>query len=254
MFLRYLLRRDSAADADLSFRTRGSEVSRIEGFSDTVFGFAITLLVISTQVPATIADLLAMRHAVLPFIASFFVLFMVWRAQFDFFRRFGLEDRRTVHLTGLLMMVVLLGVYPVRFLCTFMLDVLPFALVRGNESMRAMMTLADIPKAMLAYAVGSWGVAFIFSRLYRHAASQHATLGLSELELFDTRLVGLAVVAWCVGMLLLGDHIGRRDLVWRAGYYLGWMGVAAVGALQRRAVRRLARDRLLLSAAPPAPI
>jgi uncharacterized membrane protein len=263
MFLRYLLsHRSAAVDADLSFRTRGSEVSRIEGFSDTVFGFAITLLVISTQIPATIADLLAMGHAVLPFIASFFILFMVWRAQFDFFRRYGLEDRQTVRLTGLLMMIVLLGVYPVRFLCTFVLDVLPFAMIAGNDSMRAMMSLGDVPKVLLAYGIGLWGIAFVFSRLYRHAATLHATLGLSELELFDTRaigrrwlgmsLIGVAIVAWCVGMLLLGDHIARRDLVWRAGYFLGWAGVAAVGAVQRRAIRRLARDRQLLSAAAPA--
>ena len=30
---------------------RGREVSRIEGFSDAVFGFALTLLVVSLEVP-----------------------------------------------------------------------------------------------------------------------------------------------------------------------------------------------------------
>ena len=33
--------------------TRAYEVSRIEGFSDAVFGFALTLLVVSLEMPET---------------------------------------------------------------------------------------------------------------------------------------------------------------------------------------------------------
>ena len=142
MLLRLLFSRDSSrADVDLAFRARGSEVSRLEGFSDAVFGFAITLLVISGKAPDSFAELLAMSHAVLPFLASFWVLFVIWRAQFDFFRRYGLEDRRTIRLTGMLLSIVLLAVYPVRFLATFVLDVLPRALLAGNDSMQSIMHL-----------------------------------------------------------------------------------------------------------------
>ncbi len=35
------------------FRWRGREISRIEGLSDAVFAFAITLLVVSLEVPET---------------------------------------------------------------------------------------------------------------------------------------------------------------------------------------------------------
>jgi hypothetical protein len=33
------------------FRLRGGEISRVESFSDAVFGFALTLLVVSLDVP-----------------------------------------------------------------------------------------------------------------------------------------------------------------------------------------------------------
>lgn len=253
MFLRALFSRAAASDADLSFRTRGAEVSRLEGFSDAVFGFAITLLVIASAPPRTMDELLAMRHAVLPFVASFGILFALWRAQFDFFRRYGLEDRRTVRLTGALLMIVLLGVYPVKFLCTFVLDALPVALVRGDDSMKAMMTLEGVPKVLLLYALGYAGIAFVFARLYRHAGTQHATLGLSADERFDTRLleqrwrgmfhVGLAIIVWTLGMLSLGAHIAARDAVWRLGYLGGWLLLVGTAAVQRRTLGRLRATR-----------
>ena len=43
---------------DLKFRWRSHEVSRTEGLSDAVFGFAITLLVVSLEVPKTYGELM----------------------------------------------------------------------------------------------------------------------------------------------------------------------------------------------------
>jgi len=40
------------------FRRRSHEVSRTEGLSDAVFGFALTLLVVSLEVPKTYSELM----------------------------------------------------------------------------------------------------------------------------------------------------------------------------------------------------
>jgi uncharacterized membrane protein len=40
------------------FRWRSHDISRFEGLSDAVFGFAITLLIVSLEVPRTFDELL----------------------------------------------------------------------------------------------------------------------------------------------------------------------------------------------------
>jgi uncharacterized membrane protein len=264
MLLRALFARDTAqADTDLAFRSRGTEVSRLEGFSDAVFGFAITLLVISSKVPDTIGELLSMWHAIIPFVVSFAVLFFLWRAQFDFFRRYGLEDRRTIRLTGVLLGIVLLAVYPVRFVATAMFDVVPVALLRGNDSMKAMITIADVPKVILLYTTGFAGVSFVFMRLYAHAATQHAVIGLSELELFDTRAIqrrwlamtisSVMMMAWCMLLIVAGMRTAKRDIVWTTVYMMGPLVVLAMNLVQRRTHRRLGRERQALVSSLAAP-
>src|ERR671913_664995 len=74
------------------FSWRGEDVSRIEGFSDAVFGFAITLLVVSLEVPNTFDELLTMLRGFVAFGASFAVLIMIWYEHYTFFRRYGFED------------------------------------------------------------------------------------------------------------------------------------------------------------------
>lgn len=269
MLLRYLFSRGRTSENDDDgFQLRGAAVSRLEGFSDTVFGFAITLLVISLKAPDSSTELLAYRHSVLPFVVSFFALFAVWRAQFDFFRRYGLEDRTTIRLTGILLMIVLLAIYPLRFLSSFAFDVLPRALLAHDDSMKAMMTMDVLPRVLMLYALGLAGVLGVLSLLYRHAASRSESLGLSELELFDTKvlarryagvaLVNGAVVLWCIIMLSLGaDHIRKRDNVWALGYGMGYLAIATAVLTNAVTLRRLRRARRALSprdAIPEAPL
>ena len=76
------------------------EVSRVEGFSDAVFAFAITLLVVSLEVPKTFEELMAAIRAFPAFAVCFALLFQVWWRHYRFFRSYDLEDGR-VSGTGL---------------------------------------------------------------------------------------------------------------------------------------------------------
>src|SRR5512132_4262551 len=100
------------------FRWRSHEITRIEGFSDAVFGFAITLLIVSLEVPRTSTELLATMRGFGAFVVTCGMLASLWFAQYTFFRRYGLEDRVTVILNLVLLFTVLFFVYPLKFLFT----------------------------------------------------------------------------------------------------------------------------------------
>ena len=65
---------------------------RIEGFADAVFGFALTLLVVSLEVPNTFDELLATMRGFFAFAISGSLLYSVWFDHYRFFRRYGLQD------------------------------------------------------------------------------------------------------------------------------------------------------------------
>ncbi|MCE9540741.1 MAG: DUF1211 domain-containing protein, partial [Bacteroidetes bacterium] len=102
-------------------RWRSHEVSRIEAFSDAVFAFAITLLIISLEVPKSSTELLEMMEGFVPFIFCFGIIFFIWYLQYRFFRQYGLHDRFTLFLNGALLFLVLFYVYPLKFMVSAVL-------------------------------------------------------------------------------------------------------------------------------------
>src|SRR5688572_32882811 len=58
----------------VKFRLRGREVSRVEAFSDVVFGFALTLIVVSLEVPTSYAELMNTMRGLPAFAICFALL------------------------------------------------------------------------------------------------------------------------------------------------------------------------------------
>src|ERR1700722_17524218 len=98
------------------FRLRGHDIKRIETFSDGVFAFAVTLLIVSLEVPKTFEELLISMRGFGAFAICFTLLVLVWHEQNVFFRRYGLDDKVSILLNACLIFIVLFYVYPLKFL------------------------------------------------------------------------------------------------------------------------------------------
>jgi uncharacterized membrane protein len=159
-----------------SFRERGRRISRLEGFSDCAFGFAITLLVVSLDVPSRFSVLLDLLRGFPTFAVSFAIIAGIWYAQYRFFRRYGVEDTVTVLLTLTLLFVVLFYVYPLKFVFRLAFNASPGAIADR-----------DIPLLFTIYGVGFTAVWAVLGLLYVNAYRQRRNLELTAWETFLTR-------------------------------------------------------------------
>ena len=76
-------------EADPYFRWRGGDVSRIEGFSDGVFGLAVALLALAGSAPRHYNELVQFFRELPAFALCFAFVLWVWWLHCKFFRRFG---------------------------------------------------------------------------------------------------------------------------------------------------------------------
>jgi uncharacterized membrane protein len=196
------------------FRWRGQDITRLEGFTDSVFAFAVTLLVVSLEVPDTFDELLKTMRGFVAFAICFYLLLLVWHDHYKYFRRYGLNDTPTLWLNSALLFIMLMYVYPLKFLFTaLMSELFGFADTETIE-------LSQFPLLMVIYGAGFVAVQLVFVMMYLRAYRWRAALELDALELSVTReelqgfLLNVAVGLLSMAIAVLG---GVGALAW-AGY------------------------------------
>lgn len=218
------------------------EVSRIEGFSDAVFAFAITLLVVSLEVPKTYHELMEVIRGFPAFAIGFALIFQVWWRHYKFFRTYNLEDAYVISLTGVLLFVVVFYTYPLKFVWS-----LVFSQLEGRAVTNEMISLAQVPALFVVYGTGVVAVFGILTLLYGHAYRERRRLDLSPVETLDTRVqiyrnIGVASVG--VLSIAVALVLGRvaPNLVGVAGYLYCLIGLVEwrVGEFHGRARKKLA--------------
>jgi uncharacterized membrane protein len=162
----------------------------MEGFADAVFAFALTLLVVSLEVPNTFDELLATMRGFFAFALSGWLLYSVWFDHYMFFRRYGLQDALTMHLSSVLLFVVLFYVYPLKFLFTALMDeLLGFSTQVGNSTGDVVETIRAGQWSLLLvlFGVGFVVVQLVFFLLYWRAYALRDILKLDAYEASITR-------------------------------------------------------------------
>ena len=185
------------------FRQRGMEMTRIETFTDAAFAFALTLLVVSLDVPSSYDALLTALRGVPAFALSAALLMIFWSGHNTWSRRYGLDDAITIILSCLLVFTVLVYVYPLRFMFGAMLAWLGYnvdlPLAPGGLMLDEP---SNVNTLFIVYGIGFIAMCGSIVLLNLHAWRLRERLELNELELYDTKAeIGAWLIVGSTGVL-----------------------------------------------------
>ena len=210
----------------IPFRVRGREVSRVEAFSDVVFGFALTLIVVSLEVPEDYDALMATLRGFPAFAICFAMLTWIWYVHHTFFRRYALTDEITIALNTALLFVVLFYTYPMKYM---------FSMITGAGRRGG-----DASTLFLIYGLGFAGIFALFLAMYARAWSKREELALNELEKHDTitnMMMYASYVVIGLASVTIGQLASGRQLAW-AGLIYFMIGPASALIGYRRGSAR----------------
>jgi uncharacterized membrane protein len=221
------------------FRWRGNDVTRVEGLTDAVFAFAVTLLVASLEGPRNYEGLLDVVRAFPAFVICFAILMTFWHAHFMYHRRYGFNDTFTRIMTMAILVMVLFFVYPLKFLFT-MVTVGLFKLDLHDAPNLESTSQADMLYVIygLAFA-GAWS---LYAILYWRALRKRAELQLTPVEVLVTRsslseyLIHISVCLLSIVIALTTDSTSLPGYT----YVLLWPLQTFSGIYFGRKVRALA--------------
>jgi hypothetical protein len=166
------------------FRIRGAEMTRIETFTDAAFAFAVSLLVIATDaVPTSFDQLTDALLGVPAFALGFALIMLFWLGHWNWSRRFGLEDGRSIALSCLLVFLILVFVYPLKYLAALVSQFFS----RGRLSPDASIAWFELHDIFAIYGIGFVAMALVIIGLNANALHLRHGLDLDPLERFITR-------------------------------------------------------------------
>lgn len=163
------------------FRLRGLEMTRLETFVDAAFAFAVTMLALSAdRVPTSFDQMYDLLRGIPAFLLSLALLLLFWNGHVNFSRRYGFDDRTTTLLSGVFIAVMLVYVYPLKFMATafFSYYIPP---LRTSDFLRSGST-NDLSAMFLIMSGGFVLLEFVFVLFEMHAMRHADALSLTPHE------------------------------------------------------------------------
>ncbi|HEX8678571.1 MAG TPA: TMEM175 family protein [Chthoniobacterales bacterium] len=225
------------------FRLRGLAMTRLEGFVDATFAFAVTMLIIAgQQVPDDVSALLAAFRHVPAFAASIALLAIFWRGHWVWSRRFGLEDGVSVLISWVLIFTMLIYVYPLKVVFGGMFAVLSDLRVGQVIGVRS---TGEARAIFAVYSLGFTALASGITLLNLRAWYLRRALRLNERETLMTRG---AIEGWSIPVVIglvsivLSLVLPRSRIGWSGWIYYSLAVLLPLhGRTFERRLARLAR-------------
>ena len=169
---------------------------RLESFSDGVFAFAATLLVVSFEVPDNFDTLKDLLIQFVSFGLSFLALVLIWIVHYNYYRKINRIDYVIIAINMLLLFVILFYIYPMKFIAN---------MITGKSS------VSSADELSLLFTIYGFGFALIFSCiafLYNYSAKLEPELS-TYLKFYRTHFL-LYVVVGIVSIGLAQLHVGLQ--------------------------------------------
>ncbi|MDB4292192.1 TMEM175 family protein [Maribacter sp.] len=172
-------------------------ISRIEAFSDAVFAFAATLLVVSVGMGQNSSVIQIDWLAFLGFGVSFFVLVALWWLHYNFFRRTKYIDGTIIALNAVLLFVILYYVFPLK------------SLINSMTGMQQL-SILEVSSLFQLYSLGFCLIFLCLSLMYYRAFLKTKSVDLNYDLLFYTRHFGIYVFVALLSMLIAKAQLGLK--------------------------------------------
>lgn len=216
------------------FRYRGLQSTRLENLSDSVFGFAITLLVISSQVPNNYLELQVSMYGFLGFIFCTMLLLGLWNNHSNFFLYYGLIDNTIKTLNALFLFVLLFYVYPLKYLFSYIGTAIYISIKEGfgddseafNQTLQILreekLSVVQWQDLMIRFGLGLFFIYLIVLLMHMHAYKKAGELQLEAREKFITRtfiheyliLIAITVLSMLVVIIFGGRAAPYSGMVY----------------------------------------
>ncbi|MCE2611809.1 DUF1211 domain-containing protein [Flavobacteriaceae bacterium D16] len=168
---------------------------RVEAFSDGVFAFAATLMVVSLDLNESFVLMESKSVSFISFGVSFFVLVALWKVHYNFFRRTAYMDDWIIAFNAILLFVVLYYVFPLKSLVNSFL---------GKEPV----TMDGLASLFELYSAGFLMIFLCLALMYYRAYRKTKSVDRSLYLLFYARHFGIYVGVALISIALSGFKIG----------------------------------------------
>ena len=180
-------------------------ISRVEALSDGVFAFAATLLAISLDNGQSDAALNINLVSFMSFLISFFVLILLWKAHYNFFRRTDYMDNWVIAINSVFLFAVLYFIFPLKSLLHSMFD-------------QFVMTKESLSNLFELYGSAILIIFLSLSLMYYYTYKKDKTNLVPVKMLFYSRHYGIFVLVAAISILLsffqIGIHLGLPGMIY----------------------------------------
>lgn len=181
-------------------------ISRIEAFSDGVFAFAATLMVVNFDTIGSLQFDKASGVGFLSFFVSFFVLVGLWWVHYNFFRRTDYLDNWVIAFNSILLFVALYYVFPLK------------TMVQSWMGEGGINSISDLSNLFVLYGIGFVLIFICYSLMYYRAFKKSRSYESSMVLFFYARHFSIFVLVGLLSIILalieVGMHIGLPGFIY----------------------------------------